>query len=269
MFKPLTRIMPSSSASRDKLSHAFENVSRGVGFVAIALPIGCLLAALIGLIPPDDIQNSISHFYYTPIMGDFFVGCLFFNGILLMFMFHTNGRPVTGWSRLSSTESFLMRFAGFAAIMIAVFPTQGPSDSYGDAELLRVFVAGETGTAVFEIGALGWAADFPWHYIFAILMFVILAHFTTFVFTRDHTTELDETPSAPTPNKLRRNMRYRLLGVAIIASILLIGAGKMGWFGSVEKWDAYNGTFIFEGIALLAFGFAWLIKGRLFQSLNN
>ncbi len=261
--------MPSSSASRDKLSHAFENVSRGVGFVAIALPIGCLLAALIGLIPPDDIQNSISHFYYTPIMGDFFVGCLFFNGILLMFMFHTNGRPVTGWSRLSSTESFLMRFAGFAAIMIAVFPTQGPSDSYGDAELLRVFVEGAAGTVVFEIGALGWIADFPWHYIFKILMFVILAYFTTFVFTRDHKTGLDEKPSAPTPNKLRRNVCYHLLGVAIIASILLIGVGKMGWFGSVNQWDAYNGTFIFEGIALLAFGLAWLIKGRLFKTLNN
>lgn len=269
MIQPLANIMPSSNAPADKLAHAFENVSRAVGFIAIALPVGCLLAALIGIIPPDDIQNSISHFYFTPIMGDFFVGCLFFNGILLMFMFHTNGKPVPGWKRLSLTESFLMRFAGFAAIMIALFPTNGASDSYGSQELIRVFVSGETGSPLFGIETLGWIAEWNLHYIFALLMFLTLAYFTTFVFTRDHTTARGTPETPPSDRKLRRNTYYRVLGVAIAVSIALIGLGSSGWVVSSETWDRVNGTFIFEAIALLAFGFAWLIKGRYFDVLND
>ena len=269
MLQPLANIMPSSQAPADKLAHAFENVSRAVGFIAIALPIGCLFAALISFIPPEDIQNSISHFYYTPIMGDFFVGCLFFNGILLMFMFHTNGKPVPGWKRLSIVESFMMRFAGFAALMIAFFPTNGASDSYGDEELLRVFSSGEKGSPLFGIESLGWIATWNLHYIFAVIMFVTLAYFTAFVFTRDHTTEPGTPETPPSENKLRRNKYYRILGASIIISILMIGIGAKGWLGSVEAWDAANGTFIFEAVALLAFGFAWLIKGRYFISMND
>jgi hypothetical protein len=269
MFQRFTSHMPSANAANDNLAHAFNNVSRGVGFVAIALPLGCLLAGLIGLIPPSDIQNSISHFYYTPIMGDFFVGCLFFNGILLMFMFHTNGRPVTGWKRLAPLESLLMRLTGFAAIMVAVFPTKNPSDSYGEQELLRVFAQGVTGSPEFEISALGGLAKYPLHYIFAAFVFVSLAYFTTFVFTRDHTTEQGTPESTPSANKVLRNKYYRVLGAAIAVSVALIALGSNGRLMPVETWDRLNGTFVFEGTALLSFGLAWLLKGRFFTSLAN
>lgn len=270
MMNPLSEILPSSDAPADKLSHAFGNVSRAIGFVTIALPVGCLLAALISFVPPEDIQNSISHFYYTPIMGDFFVGCLFFNGILLMFMFHTNGKPVHGWKRLSLVESFLMRLTGFAALMIALFPTSGPSDSYGKQELLRVFVSGENGnTALFGIESLGWIATWHLHKWFALIMFVNLAYFTAFVFTRDHTTDLGTPQTPPSANKLRRNRYYRILGAAIIVSVALIGLAQFDCVIPSAAWSKMNGTFIFEGVALLSFGLAWLIKGRFFQSLNG
>ncbi|MEP5151514.1 hypothetical protein [Planktotalea sp.] len=269
MFQRLTAHMPSANAPKDNLTHAFNNVSRGIGFIALALPLGCLLAGLIRFIPPSDIQDSISHFYYTPIMGDFFVGCLFFNGILLMFMFHTNGRPVSGWKRLSAWESILMRLTGFAAIMIALFPTSGKSDSYGETELLRVFVQGEKGSALFQIGDLSKLGGLSLHFVFAAFMFASLAYFTACVFTRDHTTELGTPESPATPNKLKRNRIYRVLGAAIAISIVAIGLGSTGTLISEKSWDAFNGTFIFEGVALVAFGLAWLIKGRFFKSLAD
>ena len=87
MISPLAKFMPVSKAPPDMRAHAFEKVSRAIGFVAIALPLVCLIAGVIRFIPPNDLQNSISHFYYIPFLGDFFVGCLIFNGILLLFSF--------------------------------------------------------------------------------------------------------------------------------------------------------------------------------------
>ena len=280
MISPLAKFMPVSKAPPDMRAHAFERVSRAIGFVAIALPLVWLIAGVIRFIPPNDLQNSISHFYYIPFLGDFFVGCLIFNGILLLFMFHTNGVPVPGWQNLSSRESLMMRFAGVSSIMIALFPTGGPSDSYKKSELIRVFTqftkdplqAGEPiakSTPEFDFQSLHWLLDLYWHQVFAGVMFAILAYFTYCVFTRVHMDSSRLEGDELTPQKLKRNRYYRFFGIVIAFCIVGLVIGVFGLVIPLDTWDHYNATFALEAFALLAFGFAWLIKGRYFTSLND
>jgi hypothetical protein len=65
-----------------------------------------------------------------------------------------------------------------------------------------------------------------------------------------------------TRKKLQRNRVYTGCGYAILASILMIGIHKLLHVDySIGSLDP---TFCFESTALLAFGFAWLIKGETF-----
>jgi len=280
MISPLAKLMPVSDASPDMRAHAFEKVSRAIEFVAIALPLVCLIAGVIRVIPPNDLQNSISHFYYIPFLGDFFVGCLIFNGILLLFMFHTNGVPVPGWQNLSSRASLMVRFAGVSSIMIALFPTGGPSDSYSKSELIRVFsqftkypdeVGGSiaAATPAFDFQNLHWLLDLYWQRIFAGVMFAILAYFTYCVFTRVQMDASRLKADELTPQKLKRNSYYRFFGIVIALSIVGLIIGVFGLVIPLGTWDHYNATFALEAFALLAFGVAWLIKRRYFTSLND
>lgn len=94
------------------------------------------------------------------------------------------------------------------------------------------------------------------HFIFAALLFLVLAYFSFFLFTR--------TSGNPTPRKLTRNRIYRFCGVAIVACIVAIGA----FFVLVpdETRDQRRLVFWLESIALWAFGWSWFVKGEtLFQ----
>jgi hypothetical protein len=63
-----------------------------------------------------------------------------------------------------------------------------------------------------------------------------------------------------TPQKLQRNLVYKVCGYAIIGSMLMIGILKV--FKVDQLIGPFHATFTFESTALFAFGFAWLIKGE-------
>jgi len=93
------------------------------------------------------------------------------------------------------------------------------------------------------------------HYIFAGLLFSTLAVFCLVLF------KMSAKGHDVTPKKVQRNRVYTACGIAIILSILAIpvllyGLHREYLFGSVGT------TFFFETTSLLAFGVAWLIKGR-------
>ncbi|WP_085311358.1 hypothetical protein [Planktotalea arctica] len=136
-------------------------------------------------------RDSISHFYYTRFMGDFFVGGLFFLGIMMTFLFHTDDKKIIGWSNLKPWEVIAVRFIGIFAILVSVFPT---TDKGGETEagtILRGFgKTVESGEAnifysltqgkIFDQEIGGFV-----HYCAAFAMFALLFYFLAVVFRRD------------------------------------------------------------------------------------
>lgn len=285
MLDPLKTLFVDKSIPDVSLERGFESVSRGIGWIAIALPVGCLLAAWSGLMSPLILRDSISHFYYIPLIGDYFVGCLFFIGILLMFFFHTKGNQVSGWGNLYWVETGLLRIGGAASIMIAVFPTLGQGGAIATGERYRTFMP--SNNIDFAIGNFGHFDDFmapapfigdiPLHAVGALLMFTILTHFTLFVFTRTQRPDSEimiAGKTKKTPQKRKRNGVYIALGLTIAACTIAIIYG-FDMSGTCDTkcpetpWQLANWTFWLEFIALIAFGIAWLIKGGVVGFLND
>lgn len=280
MIRKAMRAVSGPPVQRKTLQYSFERTARSIGWFAIALPCLAVLAWLIPIIPPHNLHDSLSHFYYVPIMGDVFVGVLVFLGILITFFFHTRDNRIRGWDHVTRTETYALRLAGLCAFGIALFPT--PDDAP-----ISDFLSGETSRGFFSTGAACTGPDYvcpihdipglieplgiPLHAWSAATMFAILAYFTLRVFTRTQRAQSVIRTTQGTqlkPSKIRRNRAYRRLGAAIVISIVAIGIGFL-LPDSSTGWDDVNATFWFEALALVSFGTAWLIKAGAVGWLND
>ncbi len=100
------------------------------------------------------------------------------------------------------------------------------------------------------------------HYVFAALLFSTLAYFCLVLF------KMTAANRRVTRKKLQRNQVYTGCGYAILASMLLIIVLKM-IFKVENLIGNLSPTFCFESTALIAFGFAWLVKGGTFLKDEN
>jgi hypothetical protein len=128
----------------------------------------------------------------------------------------------TGYHR---HDNLLGNFAGFCALGIIIFPTT-PVDPSPIRETVGIL-----------------------HFVSAGLFFVSLIVFCVHFFRKGKGT--------PGPQKLRRNQIYLLTGILMGLSIILIVTHKWLGFPAHE-----NSVFWLEAVALVAFGIAWLIKGK-------
>ena len=94
------------------------------------------------------------------------------------------------------------------------------------------------------------------HLTFASALFLILAYFCLFLF---RTTAKDR---EMTRRKVTRNKVYLVCGWIIVASIAMILL--YGLTHRIYVFGTLGARFFFETTALLAFGFAWLVKGETF-----
>ena len=84
--------------------------------------------------------------------------------------------------------------------------------------------------------------------------FLTLAYFCLALFT--------QTAGNPTPQKLQRNIVYRICGYAILACILLIAV--VNFLLTVNSpVQMLHPVFWLESTAVIAFGVAWLTKGEM------
>jgi hypothetical protein len=90
------------------------------------------------------------------------------------------------------------------------------------------------------------------HFTAAALLFVVLACFALFLFTR--------TSGVMTREKVLRNRVYRTCGVLMVACIVSIAAAKLLLTDQVL--DRYSVVFWLESLALWAFGASWFVKGE-------
>lgn len=201
-----------------------------VGYVAIGLPIALALGGIfLGKAELGAFRQSLSGFYYENVLlGDVFVGALFFIGTLML--------AYRGWSRKVAD---LATAAGMAAWMVALFPAAG-------------WIVGDEGSAVFV------TATAILHAVSAGVLFLILAFFCFFVFTKVENHQVDGMGSQRFPKKMRDKI-YRVTGVLILLAMAVIGLGS---YLMPELSQKYRVTYWAEAVALIAFGISWLVQGR-------
>ncbi len=90
------------------------------------------------------------------------------------------------------------------------------------------------------------------HFASASLLFLVLAYFSLFLFTK--------TSGTPTRMKRARNAVYRACGVVMLACIGLIGLYKLALDETPVQ--QLKPVFWLESLALWAFGVSWFVKGE-------
>jgi len=281
---------------------SLEAVNKAVGVVALGLPFVLLAVTWLGNSCPG--IDSISHYYYVRLGGDLMVGSLFLIGVLLTF-FYKAPEPVDGYLGHSKWDIWAARFAGLCAFGVALSPTTGSGCEDYAGMSVRLFLSGASGIGGLDLdsarqalvsgdanqlaalaetirdtnvgfdfwGTFGVTEGLPTyiHYGAALGMFLVLAYYALVVFPRPQSASaLDD--GAVKATKWRRDLAYRLCGVAILISIgalvykfLSLPDGSDGLTG----WNGRDLTFWFEALALFAFGVSWSIKGRLFAFLRD
>lgn len=218
----------------DQLVLDYLALRRAVGWIGLTFPftlmIGGFVFETIGH-QSLHIESSISSYYYTG-MGNVFVGLLCAIGV---FHVATDGYDLT--------DRIAGRLVCIFSLGVAWFPTTP-----------HCIGTGKPTDAQRIIGDV--------HYTFAALLFATLAFFCIFQFTQT----VDK--STRTRRKRERNIVYYVCGSTIVACILVIGTVKFvveslpslaGFLCWLRSWE-WN--FWFESLALVAFGFAFLIKGE-------
>ncbi|WP_306115725.1 MULTISPECIES: hypothetical protein [unclassified Roseovarius] len=272
---------------------SLRRVNKGVGYVALFLPVWLILVTIF---TETCFNASISHYYFSRIGGDLLVGSLSFIALLLAFFYSFPTDEVDGYRKHTKLDIWLAKIAGVSAFLIAFSPTTGSGCLYDGTEVARVFITGATGSEVFNndirdvtgtitydfwasFGRFGSPDAVPLllrslHFGAAAVMFLILAYFSYFVFTRSNSSA----SQMPGSRKERRNIWYRYLGIAILLAVLAIGvkSAALEWLLSPERaeavetwWNSLRLTFVFETIALCSFGLSWMIKGRFIKAFED
>jgi hypothetical protein len=95
---------------------------------------------------------------------------------------------------------------------------------------------------------------FAIHFLSAALLFGVFIWFSLAQFTKDK-------DGVRSSRKKIRNRVYVICGWIMVACVVVIGLSHA--FMEETLRDNYHIVFWFESIALLAFGFSWLVKGEL------
>jgi hypothetical protein len=218
---------------------SYLGLRRAIGFIGIFLPLVLALGKI--FIEGPGIQGSISAYYYT-VMRNVFVGSLCAIGVFLVSYRYQKHDIVTAV------------LAGIFAIGVALFPTA--------PEVAATATDKTIGTV---------------HVVSAALFFLTLAYISLFLFTKtypektlrprkplEYLSLLMVTRTIPgeplKPRKKWRNVIYRICGYTILACIALLGLVAVPSINNLVK--QLHPVFWLESIAVVAFGFSWLIKGE-------
>jgi len=203
---------------------------RAVGILGILLPaIVAIGAVTFGNC--TGIQKSIS-MYYNTVMRNVFVGIL---AATALFMFAYRGYDYR--DRIAGISAFVF------ALGIAFFPPGKDmiiNCNYDISELQRA----------------DWVRTV--HLISAVLYFITLAFISFFLFTRT-----DKKNVVYTPQKKIRNRLYRVCGIIIFGSLILIALWMLYLENKFSGFEKYHPIFWLETLALVAFGISWLVKGEV------
>lgn len=203
---------------------SYLTLRKVVGLLGLAFPVILVVGSVV-VGGCEEIQGSISGYYHT-VMRDIFVGVLC---IVAFFLFAYNG--------YESVDKIAGKLACFFALGVTFFPT-GLDEPFTSCTIPPL-------PGSYLISKI--------HYAFAASLFLTLTYFSLFLFTKSS--------GNPTPEKLKRNIVYKVCGFIMLSCIILLAIYFLFFEHSAIR--EYKPVFFLEGIALWAFGFSWLIKGEL------
>ncbi|MEM1051909.1 MAG: hypothetical protein AAGI28_07430 [Pseudomonadota bacterium] len=215
-----------------------------IGYVALGMPVVLALGGVIlSLFELGEFTESLSAFYYQEfLLGDVFVGCLVFLGVA-MFAYQ-------GWHSKVAT---LASFCGICMFLVALFPADGWI-MLDEVEEDRF-----AGFTIFEL-----VSD-QVHLWASVIVFLILAWFCFFVFTRV-TPEQIGPDGKLIPTKRKRNRLYQISGAVILISL---GATGLAFLLDEAIVRQYRLIYLGETICLLTYGVSWMVQGRVFTPLSD
>jgi hypothetical protein len=211
-----------ATKSKTNLIISYLTMRRLIGILGMMLPFVVVLGGFIQT--SFAIKSSISDYYYSN-MRDFFVGLLC---CVSLFLITYRGYDII--------DDVLTNLCGIFALGIVAFPTSANS---GEVVKVGVCLISDHISAFI-------------HLSFAGLFFLLLSFNSIFLFTK-HGTEIVSV------QKRKRNIVYIVCGLLMFFSIVFIALYFLYFQESFLS--GFHPVLIFETIALLAFGFSWLVKG--------
>jgi len=197
-----------------------------IGYIGVSLPFALHLIAGIRDTSEKrwDFLDSLSTYYYTGAVAAF-VGLLV---ALAIFLFSYQGYQ----NRHHRWDRLLARTAGFAALGVAFFPTNAPTNPVHSGSIQQT----------------AWL-----HYVFAAVLFSSFAAFSLWLF------RLKAPGEYVTRDKLWRNHIYVWCGVAIIGGIVWTAINL-----HLDRRIIWP-----ESVCVGAFSLSWLTKGRAGRSIGS
>jgi hypothetical protein len=204
-----------------------------IGYLGVALPLGVyVLAGYVptrGLDQPWQVLDSISTYYYTG-AGNFFEGTMF--GIGLFLVTYPGYRNVL-------KDRIVAKIGGLAALGVALFPTKAPTGLQEPSWWSPM------------IGHV--------HVVSAVILFGTFAAFALWLFPKSDVPRWGDRP----PEKRQRDVFSYACGALIVASMLWIA-----WLAWEARMSESGPVIVLpEGLAIMAFAFAWLAKGEARASI--
>jgi hypothetical protein len=226
----------------EKAVVTFLNLWKWLGMVGFLLPLVLLFGTCVNR---ESILPSISDYFYTSLNIVFTASLI----LITLFLFANNVN--------NPTEKIVSRIAAICATCTVIFPTPAlnkyqlnDSKLYSMAEL-DSFVMYTIPSPKF-VGVL--------HFISAGLFFISLIFLIFYVFIKEE---------AKSANSLKiRITIYKYCGFIMILSIFTISIIKLfgeSIFDSNPNEWIFPFVFLFELIALFAFGASWLVRGHVLQ----
>ncbi len=203
---------------------SYITLRTAIGLLAISFPI-VLVSASIIIAGFDDIQQSLSCYYYTN-MRNVFVGYLCAFALFLY--------AYKGYDKRDDIVGYL---ACFFALGVALFPPP-------EVSTLKNCNFYDLNYNLFA----------KLHLFSAALFLLTLSYFSLFLFTLG--------VKKPTKEKIKRNKVYKTCAYIMIGCVVLIGLYYFWLQYMYPKLKNMNPIFWLESTALWAFAVSWLVKGE-------
>lgn len=206
---------------------SYLTLRQTIGVIGLLMPIVVRLGAKLIQGVAVVSTGSISAYYYTN-MHDVFISSLILTGVLM-----------ACYRSRSPLDTHLSVVIGAFAIGIALFPMNPEFSPEIRRQHLDVIDRTCYLFPPFAYAHLACATAF-----FILCFYLVYFRFRAF------------TPPSPTRQKVKRNRVYQFCGIVILAMSIIIGIFLVMKRGGAIFWP--------ETAAVIAFGFAWLVKGQTF-----
>jgi hypothetical protein len=243
------------SSGGNQLVVSYLFLRQAVGWIAILLPFVLLAGNLISATTSPPL--SMSGYYYTD-MRNAFIGALCALGVFLV-----------AYAGYDDVDRWITNIAGLAAIGVAFCPTK-PAVCAAAPAVCPASQVRHLSDSQQVVGDI--------HLVFAVVAFVMLG-LMALRFAKTGPTPSGQDfwaqiryglgfgpPGAGQPQvSAADTLIYRISGFTIFTSVLLAALANLLPASVNADWRL---LFIFEAVAVVAFGVSWFVKGRTIQGIQ-